>query len=295
MSKSSWQGVFTALVTPFQSNGSLDEPALERAIVRQLEAGIDGLVPAGSTGEAATLEEREWERVIEITVRMTEQRVPVIAGTGTNSTQSTIARTRRARELGANGALVVSPYYNKPNPSGLKAHYLAVAEQGGLPVVLYNVPGRTAQNLMPEQILEIAQDARIVAVKEASGVLGQAIGLIANRRVDLAVLSGEDELTVPMCLMGGDGVISVVSNVDPAGTVRMVHAALKGDVATAREHHYRQLPLMRALFAESNPVPCKAVFERWGWGTSFVRAPLAPASPATRELLAGALERAGLS
>ncbi|RMG46361.1 MAG: 4-hydroxy-tetrahydrodipicolinate synthase [Acidobacteria bacterium] len=288
------RGVFTALVTPFREGGAVDEEAFVRLVDRQLEAGVHGLVPCGTTGEAPALEQEEWERLVAVTVERAKGRVPVVAGTGTNNTALTIARTRRARELGADAALVVTPYYNKPNPAGLLAHYRAVAEEGGLPIVFYNVPSRTGLNATPEILRPIAEIELVRAVKEASGSLSQAHTLIKERPGGVAVLSGEDELTCAMTLMGGDGVVSVVSNVDPAGTVRMVEAALAGDAEAARREHERLLDLMRALFAETNPVPAKAALAALGLCADAVRPPLAPASPATRSRLEKALRAAGL-
>ncbi|MEN6633778.1 MAG: 4-hydroxy-tetrahydrodipicolinate synthase [Candidatus Polarisedimenticolia bacterium] len=289
------RGVFTALVTPFAADGGVDMAAFERLLDRQLAAGVAGLVPCGTTGETPALDEREWEALIAATARAARGKAFVIPGTGTNNTKQSIARTRRAKELGADAALVVTPYYNKPNPDGLLAHYKAIAAEGGLPLVLYNVPGRTGLNAAPELVLRIAEEVPgLEAIKEASGNLGQAMTLIDARRPDFAVISGEDELTCAMALMGGDGVISVVSNVDPAGTVKMVAAAIDGDVETARREHYRLLPLTRALFAETNPVPSKAAMARLGLLEDVVRPPLAPAGAATRAKLEAGLKAAGL-
>ncbi len=295
MATSILRGVFTALVTPFTDSGSIDEPAFLRLIERQLAHGVHGLVPAGTTGETPALDDAEWERVIACTVDAVHGRVPVVAGTGTNNTTQSIARTRRAKQLGADAALVVTPYYNKPNPDGLAAHFHAVADEGGLPLVLYNVPGRTGLNAPPELVLRIAQHPQIVAVKEASGNLGQAMSLIEQRREGFGVLSGEDELTCAMTLMGGDGVISVVSNVDPAGTSRLVEAALAGDTVTARREHYRQQALIRSLFCETNPVPAKAALSLLGLCRDSVRLPLARASESTRLRLERDLAAMGLN
>ncbi len=288
------RGVFTALVTPFTESGSIDESAFHRLLERQIALGVHGVVPVGTTGETPALDDAEWERVIEWTVKGAKGRVPIVVGTGTNNTAQSIARTRRAQQLGADAALVVTPYYNKPNPEGLTAHFHAIADEGGLPIVFYNVPGRTGLNVPPELILRIAQHPRIAAVKEASGNLGQAQSLIEQRREPLAVLSGEDELTCAMTLMGGDGVISVVSNVDPAGTVRIVEAALAGDCATARREHYRQQSLIRSLFCETNPVPAKSALSLLGLCRDAVRSPLARASESTRLRLQRDLAALGL-
>ncbi len=295
MSGPALRGVFTALVTPFTPTGEIDREAFRSLVERQLAAGVHGLVPCGTTGETPSMTLEEWEWIVRTTVELAGGRVPVVPGTGSNNTRQTIERTRRAKELGADAALVVTPYYNKPNPAGLAAHFRAVLDEGGLPVVFYNVPGRTGRNALPAEILALADHPRLAAVKEASGNLGQAMTIVRERREGLAVLSGEDELTCAMVLMGADGVISVLSNVDPEGTVRMVEAALAGDVARAREEHYRLLPLTRALFAETNPVPAKAALALLGLSGDAVRPPLAPASEATREKLRAALAEAGLA
>jgi 4-hydroxy-tetrahydrodipicolinate synthase len=288
------RGVLTALVTPFRKDGSVDDEAFRSLVERQIEQGVHGLVPCGTTGETPALSRNEWESVVSATVEITAGRLPVVPGTGTNNTAESIERTKRAAELGANAALVVTPYYNKPNPAGLHAHYKAIAEEGGLPVVVYNVPSRTGLNVSPERVLELASIPEIVAVKEASGSLGQAMTIVAAGEEKLSLLSGEDDLTCAMTLMGGDGVISVVSNVDPGGTVRMVEAALSGDAGLARQLHYRLLPLMGALFAETNPVPAKAALALLGLAKDVVRPPLSSASESTRERLRQALAAAGL-
>lgn len=289
------QGVFTALVTPFRRDGALDREAFTRLVRRQLEAGIHGLVPCGTTGETPALDDAEWEEVIGLAVEAAKGRVPVVPGTGTNNTAQSVRRTCRARELGADAALVVTPYYNKPNPLGLLEHFRRIAGESGLPLVLYNVPGRTGLNVQPELVLELAKIPGVVAIKEASGNLGQAMAILEQRDTAFSVLSGEDDLACATTLMGGDGIISVLSNVDPSGMVRMIEAALRGDVATARREHYRMLPLARALFAETNPVPSKAALARLGLLEDVVRPPLAAAGESTRTRLSDALARAGLS
>ncbi len=290
------RGVFTALVTPFRADGSIDRDALTRLVQRQLAGGVQGLVPCGTTGETPAFEEHEWEEVVGLTIELARGKALVVPGTGTNNTVHSVKRTRRAKELGADAALVVTPYYNKPNPDGLVAHYRTIADATGLPLVLYNVPGRTGQNVPPELVLRVASEVpAVIAVKEASGSIAQAHSIVARRARGFAVLSGEDELTCAMTLMGGDGVISVVSNVDPAGTVRLVDAALAGDAAAARAEHYRQQALIRALFVETNPVPAKAALALLGQCTDAVRPPLAAASGATRETLSAALRAAGLA
>ncbi len=294
------KGVFTALVTPFTQDGALDLDAFAAHVKRQIAGGVHGLVPCGTTGETPALEDAEWEQVVGLTVRLCREhggarRPLVIPGTGSNNTPHSVRRTVRARELGADAALVVTPYYNKPNPDGLVEHMRRVAGESGLPLVLYNVPGRTGLNVLPDLVLRIAGVPGVAAVKEASGQLAQAQAILETRPAGFAVLSGEDELTCAMTLMGGDGVISVISNVDPAGTVRLVEAALAGDAAAARREHYRQQALIRALFCETNPVPCKAALARLGHMRDAVRPPLAAASEATRGRIAEALDRAGIT
>lgn len=289
------RGAMTAIVTPFRDDGSVDVAAL-RALVRwQIDSGIHGLVPCGTTGEGATLEPGEHELVIRTVVEETAKRVPVIAGCGTNDTRTTLAGAARAVAAGADALLVVSPYYNKPNASGMLAHYRTVAEAARVPIVPYNVPGRTGQNLGVELILEIAKIPGIVAVKEAAANLEQVADLVAGRRPGFGVLSGDDSLVLPSLALGIDGVISVVSNEAPGEMARLAEAGLSGDVATARTLHYRLLDLMRANFVESNPVPVKAAMALLGKCSDRVRAPLGPPTEKTRRTMAEALAKAGLS
>ena len=288
------RGAMTAIVTPFRDDGSVDVESL-RALTRwQIDSGIHGLVPCGTTGEGATLEPGEHELVIRTVVEETRKRVPVIAGCGTNDTRTTIAAAKRAVGAGADALLVVSPYYNKPNVSGMLAHYRAVAEAAGVPIVPYNVPGRTGQNLGAPLILEIAKIPGIVAVKEAAANLEQVADLVAGRRPGFRILSGDDSLVVPSLALGIDGVVSVVSNEAPAETARMTEAGLSGDFETARAIHFRLLDLMRANFTESNPVPVKAAMALLGRCSERVRAPLGPPTESTRGAMAAALAKAGL-
>jgi 4-hydroxy-tetrahydrodipicolinate synthase len=288
------RGAMTAIVTPFREDGSVDVEAL-RALVRwQIDSGIHGLVPCGTTGEGATLEADEHALVIRTVVEETNRRVPVIAGCGTNDTRTTIAGARRAVVAGADALLVVSPYYNKPNASGMLAHYRAVAEVAGVPIVPYNVPGRTGQNLPPELIFRIAEIPGVVGVKEAAGNLEQVADLVAGRPSGFAVLSGDDSLVLPSLALGIDGVISVVSNEAPKEMASLAEAGLAGDFATARELHYRLLDLMRANFVESNPVPVKAAMAILGRCSDRVRAPLGPPTEKTRQVLEASLGKAGL-
>jgi len=293
----SFSGVYTALVTPFQEDGALDESGLRRLVRRQIAGGVAGLVPCGTTGEAVTLDPDEHGRVVAAVVeeaRAATRRVRVIAGCGSNDTKKSQDLAERCRRAGADALLVVTPYYNKPTPRGLVAHFRAVADAGGLPVVLYNVPGRTGLNMLPETVLELAKDPRIVAVKEASGSLDQACEILRARPAGFAVLSGEDSLAVPMIACGAEGVIAVVSNEAPALYAELIAAALEGDRARAAELQARIFPLMKANFRESNPIPAKWALERLGLVGGALRLPLVPLSPAHHKPMEEALTAAGL-
>ena len=295
------QGAFTALVTPFTADGSVDEDALRRLVRWQVLAGIDGLVPVGTTGEAPTLTPAERDRVIAITVetvaeRASRGRVPVVAGTGTNDTAATIAATRRAAELGADAALVVAPYYNRPDGRMLEAHFRAVADEGDLPIVVYNVPSRTGTNVPADVFLRLAEHPRVIAVKEASGNLEQIARICRDRPRDVAVLAGDDAWTLPILALGGDGVVSVASNEIPGELVALCDAARAGDWDGARRIHERWLPLFLANFAGGpNPVPVKAALELMGLlDVDAVRLPLLPLADEARGALAAILRSLGL-
>jgi 4-hydroxy-tetrahydrodipicolinate synthase len=276
-------GVYTALVTPF-SGGELDEAALIGLVDRQLDAGVAGLVPCGTTGEAATLTDTEWARVISITVARSKGRAPVIAGCGSNSTARTVESVRAAAELGADAALVVFPYYNKPNPPGMAAHVAAVAAVG-LPVVLYHVPGRTAQRLPVGQLGALCNTPGVIGVKEATGDV--AYGQDLMERTDVALLSGDDFTFAALMAMGAQGVISVLSNLAPKMTVAWAQAAATGDLPTQRALLRRCNPLVHALFNEVNPVPAKAGLAAMGLLKNELRLPLAPGADLDPALLAG--------
>jgi len=298
-SRTTLRGAFTALVTPFGADGALDEAAFGRLLDAQVAGGIAGLVPCGTTGESPTLSTHERERLIELTVDAVsrvngEARPSVLAGTGTNDTAATIAATRRAAALGADAALVVAPYYNRPNQAMLVAHYTAVADDGGLPVVVYNVPSRTATNVEAATLLALAVHPRIVGVKEASGNLDQ-IALICRDRPDgFAVLAGDDAWTLPVLALGGDGVVSVASNEVPAEMVALCAAAEAGEWERAREIHERLLPLFRANFAGApNPAPVKAALAAMGMIENHLRLPLLALDEAGVDAMATALREAG--
>ena len=289
------RGVLTALVTPFAEDGSVDVAALERLVEWQIGSGILGLVPCGTTGEGATLLPEEHAQVIATVARVAAGRVPVVAGCGTNDTRTTIAGAKRAVAAGANALLVVTPYYNKPNRSGMIAHFEAVAGSVDVPIVPYNVPGRTGQNLGAELILRLAEIPGVVGVKEAAADLEQLSAIVAARPPGFAVLSGDDALALPAMAMGADGLVSVVSNEAPAETAAMIAAMEASDLAVARRIHYRLAPLMRTNFAETNPVPVKAALALLGRCRGAVRAPLGPPEASTRQAIAVALDKAGLT
>ena len=301
MTRPALRGAFTALITPFTTDGSIDEAAFRRLVRWQVLAGIDGLVPCGTTGEAPTLSVDERERLIAATVetvaeRPSRGRVHVMAGTGTNDTSATIRATRRAAALGADAALVVAPYYNRPDARMLEAHFLAVADEGDLPVVVYNVPSRTGTNVDAATFLRLAEHPRVIAVKEASGNLEQIARICAERPRDVAVLAGDDAWTLPILALGGDGVVSVASNEIPGELVALCSAARSGDWETARRMHERWLPLFLANFRGGpNPVPVKAALVAMGLLESdTVRAPLLTMESDGRAELAALLRSLGV-
>ncbi len=279
-----FEGVFTALVTPF-SNGVVDEEALRKLIELQIEAGVHGLVPCGSTGESATLSHHEHRQVVELTIEAVNGRVPVIAGTGSNSTAEAVSITLHAKEAGADGALLISPYYNKPTQEGLVAHYEAVASQTGLPVIVYNIPGRTGSNIAADTQVRLSEIDGIVGVKEASGDIVQMSEVIANVPEDFSVLSGDDALTLPLMAVGGKGVISTSSNLVPEEMVGIYNAFQTGDLAEARRIHEGLLPLFNLLFCETNPIPIKAAQHLRGLIQDEIRLPLLPMTDGNKRRL----------
>lgn len=282
------EGLFTALVTPFRG-GEIDEPALQRLCERQIAAGVDGLVPCGSTGEAATLSHDEHVRVIRAVVKFANKRVKVLAGSGSNSTEEAIALTEKARDDGADGALLVSPYYNKPTPHGIRKHYEAVAQATGseFPLVIYNNPRRTASNMRPQLVKELSQIEGVVGIKEASGDLDQIAETISGTGADFAVLSGDDWATPYVMLNGGCGVISTASNLVPEKMVSMIRTWQNREFANPEsiEMNLKLLPLFRALFWESNPIPVKAALSFCGLIEDELRLPLTPLSGENRKKL----------
>jgi 4-hydroxy-tetrahydrodipicolinate synthase len=271
-----FEGVLPAIITPFKRTSAmdLDVQGLERNIEYLLACGIHGIVPCGSTGESATLSFKEHEKVVSVTIDTVNGKVPVLAGTGSNNTAEAVILTRAAKDTGADGVLVISPYYNKPNRAGLLKHYTKLADID-IPLVIYNVPGRTGQNLEPDLIAELAQHPSIVGIKEASGNIGQVSRIIElTRDEDFAVISGDDNLTLPIMALGGAGVISVAANVDPKRMVAMCEAAAKGDWKKALALHYALSSLFRSMFIDTNPIPVKKAVELMGMAGGPVRLPL---------------------
>jgi len=279
-----FKGAIVAIVTPFK-NGKVDEGKLRELIEFQIANGTDGIVPCGTTGESPTLSHEEHDRVIEITVDAVKKRVPVIAGTGSNSTAEALRLTKHAHEVGADGALMVCPYYNKPSQEGLYQHYKLVAEQVPIPIIVYNIQGRTGVNLLPDTLARLAKIPNIVGTKEASGSLKQMHEVIQLCGPDFAVLSGDDFFTYPLLCLGGHGIISVVSNVVPADMAALVDAFAAGDLKKAKDLHFKMVPLIDSLFIETNPVPVKAALAMMGKIDYEVRLPLEKMSEGNYEKL----------
>jgi 4-hydroxy-tetrahydrodipicolinate synthase len=292
-----FKGAFTALITPMKENGDVDYDGFRRLIDFQIEGGIKGLVPLGTTGETPTLEEDEEEKLIRIVMEEVKGRVPVIIGAGSNSTKYAIKYTKRAKELGADAALVVTPYYNKPNDEGLFRHFEAVAREGNIPIIIYNIASRTGRNIGPALMERLSRIPGIAGVKEASGDIGQIGDTIrevaAKRRAEggsFAVLSGDDALTLPLIALGGDGIISVISNLVPGKVAALTEACLAGNFKEARRLHYELLPLVRAAFIETNPIPIKTAMSWAGLPGGPVRPPLGPLDRKNEAPLRAAME-----
>jgi len=282
------RGVLPALITPFTTENKVDKEGLQQNIGFLIENGVSGIVPCGTTGESATLSIEEHENVIEIAIDCST--VPVVAGTGSNNTTEALELTRSARDAGADAALLITPYYNKPNDRGMLAHFKKIANQVDIPIILYNVPSRTGVNLKPEVVAELAKEGNIIGVKEASGNLDQVTRILEmTQDEDFVVISGDDGLTLPIMALGGAGVISVVANVAPKLTVSMVEAISKGNMEEARRLHLLLAPLIRAVFLETNPIPIKKAVELIGLPAGDLRLPLAPMSDDNERKLKTAL------
>ena len=293
MKKTIFEGMATAIVTPMTRDG-IDYDALGRFIDFQIESGINAIVVMGTTGENATIEYDDQKEIIRYTVEKVNKRVPVIAGTGTNNTEHVIHNTRNACEMGADAVLVVTPYYNKATQNGLIAHFTAVADVSTVPVIMYNVPGRTGCNLQPKTVAKLAEHPNIVGLKEATGNMAQMVEIMHLCGDKIDVYSGEDALTVPMLAMGGAGTISVISNIAPKESVAMTDAFFAGDLATAAKMQCDLLPLVNACFCEVNPIPAKAGVSAMGFGEEHLRLPLTPMEDANRAVLFAEMRKLGI-
>jgi 4-hydroxy-tetrahydrodipicolinate synthase len=286
------EGVLPAIITPFKEDYSLDEEGLRRNIEFLCESSIGGIVPCGTTGESATLSFEEHKRVVEIAVDCSK--VPVVAGTGSNNTKEAIELTRHAADVGADAALLITPYYNKPNERGMFEHFKVIAENCNIPLILYNVPKRTGIDMKPELVARLSEIKNIAGIKEASGSLAQVSKIIELTSGNgFTLLSGDDDLTVPIMALGGVGVVSVIANVAPRKTIEMVNAMFEGDLKTARRLHYELAPLVRSMFLETNPIPVKTSYKIMGLAAGPLRLPLAPMSESNENILREVVERLG--
>ena len=290
-----WSGVFPALITPFTRDDKVDEEGLRRLVEYVEAGGVDGVVPCGTTGESATLSHEEHKRVIEVVVDCASKKV--IAGTGSNSTAEALELTKHAEDVGADACLLITPYYNKPNKRGLIEHFKRIADAVDIPLILYNIPSRTGLNMSADVVLELAEESNIVGIKEASGDLKQVqhiINGVRERNLDFTVISGDDILTIPIMSVGGKGVISVIANIIPKETAEMVHAFLNGDFEKALALNYKLLPLMDAMFLETNPIPVKRAATLMGLPAGHTRLPLGALSEENEKKLRAVLESFGL-
>ncbi len=289
-----FSGSLVAIVTPFK-NGNVDETAFADLIEYQISSGTHGIVPCGTTGESATLSTEEHERVVALTVEIVNKRVTVIAGTGSNSTDEAITLTKHAKSAGADGALLITPYYNKPMQAGLIQHYSSIAKTSDIPLVLYNIPGRTGVNMTPDTVAQLSNIPSIVAIKEGSGSLQQVSAIIEQCGENITVLAGDDPLTLPMMAIGAKGVITVTANVAPTDMASMVNLAIQGNYEEARRIHYKLVPLFSALFYETNPIPVKAALASMGKIQHELRLPLTPISFENQDRLFNVLKACGLN
>ncbi len=286
--RSIFKGSIVAIVTPFNEDGSIDFDSLEKLVEWHVAAGTNGILPCGTTGESPTLSLEEHDQVIATVIKAADKRVPVLAGAGSNSTAEALRLVKHAEDAGADGALVITPYYNKPTQAGLIAHFEKIASETKLPIVIYNVPGRTGVSIAPDTVAELAAIDNIVGIKEASGSLDQASSILTKCDIDL--LSGDDSLTLPLMSVGGCGVISVVANVAPERMVALTRAVFDGDLPAAEKLHRELYPLCKAMFIETNPLPVKTALAIMGKIREKFRLPMVPMSPANREILAKALK-----
>jgi 4-hydroxy-tetrahydrodipicolinate synthase len=289
-----FKGAYTAIITPFNDSGSVDEDTLAGLIEKQIDGGIAGLVPMGTTGESPTVSHEENIKVIELAVKITNGRVPVIAGTGSNSTVEAIDMTKKARDVGADASLQVCPYYNKPSQEGLFRHFSAIADSVNLPLIIYNIPGRTSRNIENATMLRLARHDNIQAVKEASGDLAQVMDLYRALPDDFTILSGDDNLAFPIIALGGKGVISVAANLLPGEMQQLVDSGVSGNVEEARSIHYRLLPFFKSLFFDTNPIPIKYALSRAGLCKENYRLPLCPMDDNKKKKVDAILETLGV-
>jgi len=287
------KGTFTALMTPFKRNGEIDEEGVRRLVKSQVEAGVDGIIVCGTTGEAATLSEEEKYLLARIVLNASKGQVPVIAGAGTNNTRETVAMAKQFSDIGVNGLLVVVPYYNRPTQEGMFQHFKSVAQSTDLPIIMYNIPGRTASNLDVPTVRRLVEIKNIVGLKEASGNFAQISRLIRDIG-NISIVSGDDPLTLPIIALGGRGVISVASNLVPEEMTKLVNSALSNDFDEARRIHSRLLPLFEVLLTETNPAPLKMAMSMFGLATNSVRLPLVPVSEQTTQKIREILVELGL-
>ncbi len=286
-----FEGVYTALVTPFNNDGSIDKGALQNLVDAQIEGGVQGIVPVGTTGESPTVTHEENVQVVEIVAKQAAGRVSIVAGTGSNSTDEAVRMTRLAADVGATATLQVTPYYNRPTQEGLYLHFTTIADATDLPVMVYNVPSRTAQNIETPTLLQMAEHERIAAVKEASGSMIQVMSVVEGAPKGFDVLSGDDNLTLPIMALGGCGVVSVASNIAPRKMGALVKAAQSGDAETAQRLHYELLPLFKGVFLQTNPIPIKYALARTGVITESYRLPLVPLSSADKKKMDAILDQ----
>ena len=289
-----FSGVYTALVTPFSKNGELDSKKLKELVDFQISEGISGLVPVGTTGESPTLTIKENIEVIDLVVRQSAGRKKVIAGTGSNCTSEALEMTKAAKELGADASLQVAPYYNKPTQEGLYRHFMSIADNIDLPLVVYNIQGRSGVNINTDTLMRLAKHPNIVAVKEASGNFGQMIDVLSRKPEDFVLLSGDDNIAMPITLMGGSGVISVASNIIPGQMEQMISSALNGEIEKAKTIHYKFLPLFKSMTLDTNPIPIKSAMAIKGLVEEVFRLPLCPLSEENKTTLTNVLKEQGL-
>ncbi len=289
-----FQGVFTAIVTPFNEDTSINEKDLKKLLDFNIENGVSGIVPMGTTGESPTLNHDEHVHVIEIVCKHVNKRVPVIAGTGSNSTREALFMTSRAKDLGADASLQVAPYYNKPTQEGFYRHFTAIADEADLPIIIYNIPGRSGKNIETDTIVRLSEHPNIIGVKEASGSLPQIMDVIDRTPDDFIVLSGDDNLTLPLMAAGGKGVISVASNIIPDRMNALVKAGLNGDFEKMRKLHYELLPFFKVEFIETNPIPIKTALAMKGMIKEVFRLPMCEMYPENKKKLKRVLEELGI-